>query len=121
MLVAGTGVSMPFAAAPAAALGSVATADAGKASGANATFQRFGAAFGIAVATQVFTANGHLGSPAGFTTGMRPALLVAAALAALGAVGALGVSAVRQHAAPGPTGSATRVDDGGKIVRVDLY
>jgi hypothetical protein len=96
---------MPFATAPAAALSAAPPADAGKASGANATFQRFGAALGIALATQVFTATGHLGSPAGFTAGMRPALLVAAGLALLGAVAALGVSgrhADRQPATPVP-------------------
>ena len=40
--------------------------------------QRFGAVFAIAIASSVFAANGHLGSPAGVTDGFRPAMAVAA-------------------------------------------
>ena len=50
----------------------------GKAAGANSTLQRFGGVFGIAVATAVFAANGHLGTAVSFDAGFRPALVVAA-------------------------------------------
>jgi MFS family permease len=102
LLVAGIGVSMAFATAPAAALSAVSPADMGRASGANGTFQRFGGAFGIAVATAIFAANGHLTTPAGFTAGMRPALAAAAVLSLLGAATALAVGGRRRtpEAAP---------------------
>jgi EmrB/QacA subfamily drug resistance transporter len=104
LLVAGVGVSMTFATAPAAALSAVSPADMGRASGANGTFQRFGGAFGIAVATAIFAANGHLATPAGFTAGMRPALAAAAILALLGAATALAVGGRR----PAPAVAAVR-------------
>jgi EmrB/QacA subfamily drug resistance transporter len=90
-VVAGVGVSMALPTTPAAALGAVAPPDMGKASGANNTLQRFGGAFGVAVATAVFSANGHLGTPASFTAGFRPAFAVAAGLSVLGALAALAV------------------------------
>jgi len=99
LIIAGVGVSMPFATAPSAALGAVAPADMGRASGANGTFQRFGSAFGIAIATAVFAAHGQLGTAAGFTEGMRAALLAAAVLALVGAACALAVT--RRRATPG--------------------
>jgi EmrB/QacA subfamily drug resistance transporter len=106
LLVAGTGVSMSFATAPSAVLSAVSPADMGRASGASGTFQRFGAAFGIAVATAIFTAGGHMGTAAGFTAGMRPALVGAAVLALLGAAAALGVGGRRAA----PAASRSPVD-----------
>jgi len=92
LIITGAGVSMPFATAPSATLSAVSPADIGRASGANGTFQRFGGAFGIAVATAVFAAHGQLGTAAGFADGMRAALLGAAVLALIGATSALAVS-----------------------------
>ena len=65
------------------------------ASGANSTLQRFGSAFAIAVVAAVFAANGHIGSPASFAAGFRPALVVAASLSLIGAITALGVQSRR--------------------------
>jgi EmrB/QacA subfamily drug resistance transporter len=101
-VVAGVGVSMALPTTPAAALGAVAPAEMGKASGANNTLQRFGGAFGIAAATAVFSANGHLGTPASFTAGFRPAFAVAAGLSVLGALTALAVGD-RRAATPART------------------
>jgi EmrB/QacA subfamily drug resistance transporter len=95
LVMAGVGISLAFPAAPAAALGAVAPADTGKASGANSTMQRFGGAFGVAIATAVFSGNGHLGTAAAFTAGFRPALATVAALSALGAAASFGVRARR--------------------------
>ena len=92
LIVAGVGISMALPTVPAAALGAVLPADIGKASGANATLQRFGAAFGVAIVTAVFSANGRLGLPAAFQAGFRPALAVAAGLSLAGAATALLVS-----------------------------
>ncbi|MDQ6771969.1 MAG: DHA2 family efflux MFS transporter permease subunit [Candidatus Dormibacteraeota bacterium] len=102
LVVAGVGVSMVLPAAPTAALGAVPPADMGKASGAISTVQRLGGAFGIAVTTAVFTANGHLGSPEAVTAGFKPALAVCAGASMLGALAALLVGSRR-----GATATAT--------------
>jgi EmrB/QacA subfamily drug resistance transporter len=99
LVMAGIGVSMVFATTPTAVLNAVAPRDMGRASGANSTLQRFGAAFGVAVATAVFAAHGHLGTPASFDAGFRPALAVAAGLSLLGAVSAVAVTGRRRRAA----------------------
>jgi EmrB/QacA subfamily drug resistance transporter len=91
LVVGGIGISMAIAATPTAVMSAVAPRDMGKASGANSTFQRFGSVFGVAVTTAVFAANGHLGTPASFTAGFRPALALAAGFSVLGAVSALAV------------------------------
>ncbi|HEX4803640.1 MAG TPA: DHA2 family efflux MFS transporter permease subunit [Myxococcaceae bacterium] len=91
LIIAGVGVSMAMPVAPAAALSAVSRQDMGKASGVSSTLQRFGSAFGIAVAAAVFAAYGHLGSAAGFVAGFPPALAVAAALSLLGATLALAI------------------------------
>jgi len=91
LIIAGVGVSMAMPVAPAAALSAVSRQDMGKASGVSSTLQRFGSAFGIAVAAAVFAAYGHLGSAAGFVAGFRPALAVAAGLSLLGATLALAI------------------------------
>lgn len=109
LVVAGIGVSMVLPTAPAAALSAVAPADMGKASGTNSTLQRFGSAFGVAIAAAIFAANGHMGTPASFTDGFRPALAFAAGLSVLGAATALAVGqrmrkpAVTQSDLPTPT------------------
>jgi EmrB/QacA subfamily drug resistance transporter len=99
LVVAGAGISMAVPTTPAAALSAVAPSELGKASGANSTLQRFGGVFGIALATAVFSAHGHLGSSAGFEAGFGPALTAMAALSMLGAATALAVTARRRPAA----------------------
>jgi len=105
LVVGGIGISMAIAATPTAVMSAVAPRDMGKASGANSTFQRFGSVLGVAVTAAVFAANGHLGTPASFTAGFRPALALAAGFSVLGAVSALAVvtrrrqPAVAQHEA----------------------
>jgi EmrB/QacA subfamily drug resistance transporter len=95
LIVAGVGISMALPTTPTAALSAVAPSDIGKASGANGTLQRFGGAFGVAVASAVFAANGHLGTPASFTAGFRPAVAVAAGFSLLGVASALAVGGDR--------------------------
>ncbi|MGO9410902.1 MAG: hypothetical protein ACLQCB_09135 [Spirochaetia bacterium] len=63
--------------APTAALSSVLPTDMGKAAGVNSTLQRFGSAFGVAMATAVFAAHGHLGAAMSFDAGFRPSLALA--------------------------------------------
>ena len=112
LLVAGIGISMALPTVPTAVLSSVAPSEMGKASGISNMMQRFGAVFAIAIASSVFAAYGHLGSPAGVTAGFRPALAVAAVLSLLGAVAALAVTAPAGQAAPAGSRSASGdVDD----------
>ena len=69
LLVAGIGISMALPTVPTAVLSAVAPEEMGKASGINYMAQRFGTVFAIAIASAVFSANGHLGSPASVTAG----------------------------------------------------
>ncbi len=86
LLIAGVGISMALPTVPTAVLSAVAPQEMGKASGINYMAQRFGAVFAIAIGSAVFSANGHLGSPAGVTAGFRPALWACACFAALAAL-----------------------------------
>jgi EmrB/QacA subfamily drug resistance transporter len=88
LLIAGIGISMALPTVPTAVLNSVAPAEIGKASGINYMMQRFGAVFGIAIAGMIFSANGHLGSPAAFTEGFKPALAVCAIFSLLASLAA---------------------------------
>jgi EmrB/QacA subfamily drug resistance transporter len=98
LLVAGVGISMALPTVPTAVLSAVDPAEMGKASGISNMMQRFGAVFGVAVASSVFAAYGHRGSPAGVTDGFRPALAVCALLSLLGAATALAVAPARSAA-----------------------
>jgi hypothetical protein len=91
MALTGIGVAVVLPVAPTAALSAVAREDMGKASGVNSTLQRFGGAFGVAVATSVFGAFGSLDSPTAFIAGFHPALIMVAGLAVVGALAAFGV------------------------------
>jgi EmrB/QacA subfamily drug resistance transporter len=108
LIIAGVGISMAIPTVTAAALGAVEPADTGRASGVVNTLQRFGGAFGIAIATAVFSAHGHLGSAASVTSGYRPALTVAALLSLAGAVVALAIGKRAQTpiSTPSPTPSS---------------
>ena len=99
LITAGVGISMAIPATPTAALDAVPPADIGTASGVQNTFQRFGAVFGVAIVTAVFSASGHLGSAAGVISGVRPALATSAGLSLLGALAALAVGRRRSAAA----------------------
>ncbi len=105
LLIAGIGVSMALPTVPTAVLSAVAPQEMGKASGINYMAQRFGTVFAIAIASAVFSANGHLGSPASVTAGFRPALWACVALAALAALTAFGISP-RRTAAIAPVEAA---------------
>jgi MFS family permease len=102
LIIVGIGFSIVFRVAPTAALSAVAPQDIRKASGVNSTLQRFGSAFGVAVATATFATYGGLATPAPFTSRFRPALAVPVGLAVLGALAA-SVGSLRR-AAPAPAG-----------------
>jgi EmrB/QacA subfamily drug resistance transporter len=105
LLIAGVGISMALPTVPTAVLSAVAPHEMGKASGINYMAQRFGAVFAIAIGSAVFSANGHLGSPASVTAGFRPALWACACFAVLAALTAFCISP-RRTAAIVPVESA---------------
>ena len=107
-VLAGIGVSMAIPTVPTAALGAVAPGEVGRASGVSNTMQRFGGAFGIAVASAVFAAHGHLGSAASFTAGYRPAMLGAAGLSLAGALAAVAIGRRRVGSGPASATIGTR-------------
>jgi EmrB/QacA subfamily drug resistance transporter len=102
LIIAGVGVSMAVPTVPTTALDAVPPADIGKASGVQSTLQRFGSVFGVAIVAAVFSANGHLGSPASVASGFRPALTAAACLSVVGALAALAAGRRRPSAAVEP-------------------
>ncbi len=106
LLVAGVGISMALPTVPTAVLSAVAPHEIGKASGINYMAQRFGTVFALAIAGAVFSAHGHLGSPAAVTAGFRPALWACAVFAVLAAVSALGIAS---RPGGGPAGEAVDV------------
>ncbi|HET8893955.1 MAG TPA: DHA2 family efflux MFS transporter permease subunit [Gaiellaceae bacterium] len=99
LLVSGIGISMALPVVPTAVLNAVEPHELGKASGVNYMMQRFGAVFGIAVATAVFTTYGHIGTPASVTDGFKPALAACAIFGLLAAISAFGINGRKtQHA-----------------------
>jgi EmrB/QacA subfamily drug resistance transporter len=104
LLVAGIGISMALPTVPTAVLSAVSPEQMGKASGINYMAQRFGAVFAIAIGSAVFSATGHLGTPASVTAGFKPALWACAAFAVLAALSASAMSSPRRetltHAEP---------------------
>jgi MFS family permease len=118
LVLAGIGVSMVLPVAPAAVLSAVGPADIGRASAVNNMLQRFGSAFGVAVVTAVFLANGNLTDASSFNAGLAPALVAAAGLSVLGALSALVVRQQRVQEHPVP--SARRVPDAATVRAADL-
>jgi EmrB/QacA subfamily drug resistance transporter len=102
LLVAGIGISMALPTVPTAVLSAVSPEEMGKASGINYMAQRFGAVFAIAIGSAVFSARGHLGTPASVTAGFEPALWACAAFAVLAAVSAVGITSRRPAAVTRP-------------------
>jgi hypothetical protein len=83
---------------PTAVLSAVAPQELGKASGVNYMMQRFGTVVAVAIGSSVFSAYGHLGSPAAVTSGFKPALAMCAAFSLLGTLTAIAMTPGRQAA-----------------------
>jgi EmrB/QacA subfamily drug resistance transporter len=103
LLVAGIGISMALPTVPTAVLNAVAPDEMGKASGINYMAQRLGGVFAIAISTAVFTANGHLGTPASVTAGFRPALVACAGFALLATLTAVAITSRTPAPIPEPS------------------
>ncbi|MFZ1995684.1 MAG: DHA2 family efflux MFS transporter permease subunit [Solirubrobacteraceae bacterium] len=98
LLISGIGISMALPTVPTAVLSAVSAQDMGKAAGINYMAQRFGTVFAIAIASAVFSAHGHLGTPASVTAGFRPALWICAGFAVLAALSAIAITPTRRPA-----------------------
>lgn len=105
LVLAGVGMGLTFAPSATAVLADMGADDHGTASSVNATIRELGGALGVAVLVAVFQgADGTL-TPDGYTAGLQPAMLAAAAIVGLGAVVALamprstgrGVTGVAAH------------------------
>jgi MFS family permease len=102
LLVSGIGISMALPTVPTAVLNAVATDEMGKASGINYMAQRLGGVFAIAISTAVFTAHGHLGTPASVTSGFKPALGACAGFALLATLSATAITSRADEPVPQP-------------------
>jgi predicted MFS family arabinose efflux permease len=84
MTLCGLGFAVAIPAVTKAVVSTSAPTDIGKASGAYSTMRQLGGAFGVAILAASFSASGTYASPSAFSTGFRPAMGVAAALALFG-------------------------------------
>ncbi|MEO8898436.1 MAG: DHA2 family efflux MFS transporter permease subunit [Candidatus Dormibacter sp.] len=96
-ILAGAGMAMVFAPAANAVLSAVHPNEAGQASGATNAIRELGGVLGIAVLASVFSAAGGYASPAIFVAGLRPAVVVGAAVLGAGAIAALAVPGLRRR------------------------
>lgn len=85
-VLAGAGISMAMPAAQNSVLSAVDRSDVGKASGTYNMLRFLGGAFGIALSTTVFGANGDFATPTAFTSGFAAVLGTSALLSLVGAV-----------------------------------
>jgi len=106
-VLAGVGISMALPCVTASGLNAVPPPMLGKAAGTLNTMQQFGAVFGIAVITAVFTAKGSLASGPAVTSGFRPALATAAGLSVLAALTASRLA--RRPRLPAPPAPQTSI------------
>jgi EmrB/QacA subfamily drug resistance transporter len=105
LLVAGIGGAFALPPTANAVLGSVPTADVGKAAGVNTMVRELGGVLGLAVLVSVFAAAGGYASPDTFVAGFRPAIGVCAVLVACGAVAGAFVPGRRGAGASAPGGA----------------
>ncbi|MFI5890287.1 DHA2 family efflux MFS transporter permease subunit [Actinoplanes sp. NPDC051513] len=97
--MAGVGMGLTFAPISTMALASVSEQQRGVASGANNTIRELGVAVGVAALASIFSSYGSYASHESFVDGLRPAVLVGAAIVAAGAVIALWLPRREIHAA----------------------
>ncbi|MFF8592429.1 DHA2 family efflux MFS transporter permease subunit [Streptomyces sp. NPDC015220] len=106
LIISGVGMALYFAPAANLVMSSVRPQEQGIASGANNALREVGGALGIAIMSSIFSAQGGYDSARSFVDGLRPALVVGAAVVALAAVSALLIPARRRTARD--TGEAER-------------
>ncbi|PZH18110.1 MFS transporter, partial [Streptomyces sp. NTH33] len=98
LITSGVGMSLYFAPASGLVMSSVRSQEQGIASGANNALREVGGALGIAVMSSIFMAQGGYETAQRFVDGLRPALVVGAAVVALAGVAALLIPTLRRTA-----------------------
>jgi MFS family permease len=96
LVLGGAAAAGLFAPIQAALLGAVKPQEQGQASGVAMVIRELGGVIGVAVLGTVFAAHGSTASASDFLAGVRPALLVGAAIAALGALAAISLPRARR-------------------------
>ena len=86
LVVAGIGIAMCFPTTANAVTLALPPEDVALAAGTNTALREIGGVFGVAILAAVFAANGGYGSTETFMDGLRPALLVAAAVPLIGLI-----------------------------------
>ncbi|MEV5309608.1 DHA2 family efflux MFS transporter permease subunit [Streptomyces sp. NPDC052610] len=95
LILSGIGMALYFAPASTLVMASVSAEEQGIASGANNALREVGGALGIAIMSSVFSARGGYESAQTFVDGLRPALVVGAALVGLATLAALAIPRAR--------------------------
>ena len=85
-ILGGAGMALVFAPAASAVLASVRTDQTGQASGATNAIRELGGVLGIAVLSTIFSAHGSFASGQAYVNGLKPTMLVGAAVLLAGAV-----------------------------------
>jgi EmrB/QacA subfamily drug resistance transporter len=98
LVIGGCGISMAMPAVQRAAIGTVAPAEIGQASGIFNMLRQLGAVFGIAIAVAAFARSGGVDSPRGFADGFSAAMVASAVLALVGMVAAVAAPGRRRPA-----------------------
>ena len=96
-VISGIGMAMFFAPMANVVLGSVASSEEGKASGANNAVREVGGVFGVAVLATVFSQYGGYATPETFVDGLTPATWIGAGVVAVGALSALAIPGIRRR------------------------
>jgi EmrB/QacA subfamily drug resistance transporter len=109
LLLAGVGMGLTFAPSATAVLADMPETEHGTASSVNATLRELGAAVGVAVVVAVFQAAGGTLTPGGYAGGLRPAMLVGAAVIAVAALASSFMPAATGRQAPAPARTPDRV------------
>ena len=90
-------------------LSSVRPAEEGQASGANSAIRELGGVLGVAVLASVFAHYGSYDTPATFSDGMVPAVLIGAAVVVVGSLAAFAIKRrAAAHARRRPASVAAR-------------
>jgi EmrB/QacA subfamily drug resistance transporter len=97
--VAGIGMALFFAPVANVVLSSVGREEEGQVSGAANAIRELGGVFGVAVLASIFAHYGGYGLPQFFVDGLRPAVLVGAAIVGVGALAALAIPSRRRSEA----------------------
>ena len=84
LFIAGAGIAIAFPTVTTAVMRSVRPDETAVASGISNTFRQVGAVFGVAIAAELFAAEGSYGTASEFVDGLGPAFITLGVLCAIG-------------------------------------